>query len=127
MLMSPAVHASRCSVLRSCSRSVRCSSSSFSVRGCRSATNLNTNREARTEKRERHRVFLPHRLERFERRLAYAQAAVLLAQPLDRRLQGRVVEGRRRAQAADYHVGHRILVFVLPYVALDGLLDEGTV
>ena len=50
---------------------------------------------------------------------ANLHAAILLAQGRHRGLERLVLERCRRAQAADHHVGNRILILVLPHVALD--------
>ena len=66
----------------------------------------------------------PIDLQRLERRLPHPHAAILLAQARRPTACSDVVlERRRRAQAADHHLGNRIAIVVLPHVARDRLLD----
>ena len=54
-------------------------------------------------------------------------AAIALAQCRHRRLERFVLERGRRAQSADHHVRDRILIVVLPHVALHRLLDVAAI
>src|SRR5262252_4171716 len=55
--------------------------------------------------------------------LSHFHAPVLLAQRFDRWLEGRVLERRTSANSADHDVGNRILIAVLPDLALHRALD----